>query len=115
MIKFIFILRLSIQLFVQVLEVLLKQKDTLGKLPVGTVLRRTLEYEKKGSFGDLGVLQTSRYLGSWQLETFLSESQDSTSSDQISSLACDGKFLYLISGDNKGLIKIGTGKNGTMR
>ena len=92
------------------------------KLPVGIVLRfifilssPTLEYEKKGSFGDLGVLQTSRFLGSWQMETFLPESPDSTSSDQISSLACDGKFLYLISGDNKGLMKIGTGKNGTMR
>lgn len=107
--------RLSIQLFVQVLEVLLNQRTMLGKLPVGAVLRRTFEYERKGSFSDLSLLQTSRFINSWQFETFLSDSDDSTSCSHISSLACDGKFLYLISGASKGLLKIGTGKYGTIR
>ncbi|XP_068681108.1 probable E3 ubiquitin-protein ligase HECTD4 isoform X3 [Montipora foliosa] len=107
--------RFSIQLFVQVLSVLLKHGTTLSKLPVGTILRSTLEYERKGSFSDLSFLQTSRFVNSWQFETFLTESNEDISGDQISSLTCDGKFLYLVSGDNKGLHKIGTGKNGTIR
>ena len=111
----IFFDRFSIQLFVQVLSVLLKHGTTLSKLPVGTILRSTLEYERKGSFSDLSFLQTSRFVNSWQFETFLTESNEDISGDQISSLTCDGKFLYLVSGDNKGLHKIGTGKNGTIR
>ena len=102
-------------MFIQGLEVLQKQRTLLGKLPVGAVLRRALDYERKGSFSDLSILQTSRFIGSWQFETSLSETDDSASSDQINSLACDGKFLYLISGTSKGLVKIGTGKQGTIR
>ena len=108
--------RLSIQLFIQVLEVLQQQKTVLGKLPVGAVLRRAVEYERKGSFSDFSVLQTSRFITGWQFETTLADSDDVTSSsDQISTLACDGKFLYLISEASKGLVKIGTGKHGTIR
>ena len=108
--------RLSIKLFVQVVEVLQKQATVLSKLPIGTVLRRTLEYEKKGSLSDLGFLQTSRFLSNWQFEAPLAtECGDSASSDQQTSIACDGKFLYLISGNSRGLVKIGTGICGTMR
>ena len=88
----------------------------LGKLPVGGVLRRAVEYERKGSLSDLSVLRTSRFVTSWQFEMTLMDSDDSTSSnDQTNSLVCDGKFLYLISGSSKGLVKIGTGKHGTLR
>lgn len=88
----------------------------LGKLPVGGVLRRTVEFERKGSFNDLSVLHTSCFVTSWQFEMNLMESDDSTSSsEQINTLACDGKFLYLISGACKGLVKLGTGKHGTLR
>ena len=88
----------------------------LGKLPVGGVLKRTVEFERKGSFNDLSVLHTSRFVTSWQFEMNLMESDDSTSSsDQINTLACDGKFLYLIGGACKGLVKLGTGKHGTLR
>ena len=113
--QFICLNRLSIQLFIQVLEVLQKQTTMLGKLPVGPVLRRALEYERKGSFSDLSILQTSRFVSSWQFETSLMESDDYVSSDQINSLACDGKFLYLVNGTSKGLVKLGTGKHGTLR
>ena len=108
--------RLSVQLFIQVLEVLQKQATELGELPVGAVLRRALEYETKGSFSDLSILQTSRFVRSWQFETSLAaEFNNSVSGDQVTSLACDGKFLYVISEASKGLLKIGTGKHGTIR
>ena len=88
----------------------------MGKLPVGGVLRRAVEYERKGSFNDLSGLHTSCFITSWQFEVTLTESEDSVSSnDQINTLVCDGKFLYLISGASKGLVKIGTGKHGTLR
>ena len=88
----------------------------MGKLPVGGVLRRALEYERKGSFNDVIGLHTSCFITSWQFEVALNESEDSISSnDQINSLVSDGKFLYLISGTSKGLVKIGTGKHGTLR
>ena len=88
----------------------------LGKLPVATVLRKALKYEKNGSLNDLGTLQTSRFITNWQFEVHLTtEGSDSASSDQLTSLACDGKFLYVVSGTTKGLTKIGTGKHGTLR
>lgn len=103
-------------MFVQVLEVLQRQVTELGKLPVATVLRKALKYEKNGSLNDLGTLQTSRFITNWQFEVPLTtEGSDSASSDQLTSLACDGKFLYVVSGTTKGLTKIGTGKHGTLR
>lgn len=88
----------------------------LGKLPVGVVLKRALEYERKGSFNDVSGLHTSCFITSWQFEVALTESEDSLSSNnQINTLVSDGKFLYLISGASKGLVKIGTGKHGTLR
>ena len=82
---------------------------------MGAILHKTLEYERKGSLNDFGFLQTSHFVTSWELETFLSKSEGCTSGDEISSLTCDGKFLYLITGESEGLLKIGTGKLGTMR
>ena len=88
----------------------------MGKLSVGGTLRKAIEYERKGSFNDLSGLHTSCFISSWQFEVTLSESEDSiNSSDQINTVVCDGKFLYLISGASKGLVKIGTGKHGTLR
>ena len=88
----------------------------MGKLPVGAVLKRTVEYERKGSFSNLSVIQTARFITSWQFDTSLTEFNDSlSSSDQVNTLACDGKFLYLVNGDSKGLVKIATGKCGTLR
>ncbi|PFX24720.1 putative E3 ubiquitin-protein ligase HECTD4 [Stylophora pistillata] len=108
--------RLSGHLFIQVLDVLLQQRTPLAKLPVGAVLKRMAEYERKGSFSELSVIQTSRFISSWQFHTSLTEFDDSIyNSDQINTLACDGKFLYLVSRESKGLVKIGTGKLGTFR
>ena len=86
------------------------------KLPVGDTLRKAIEYERKGSFNDLSGLHTSCFITSWQFEVTITESEDSVSSNsQINTLVSDGKFLYLISGASKGLVKIGTGKHGTLR
>lgn len=88
----------------------------MGKLPVGGVLRRTVEYERKGSFNDLSGLHTSCFITSWQFEVTITEMEDTVSNNnQTNTLVCDGKFLYLISGTSKGLVKIGTGKHGTLR
>ena len=88
----------------------------LAKLPVGDTVRKAIEYERTGSFNDLSGLHTSCFITCWQFEVTLTESEDSVrSNDQINTLVSDGKFLYLISGASKGLVKIGTGKHGTLR
>lgn len=88
----------------------------LAKLPVGDTLRKAIEYERKGPFNDLSGLHASCFITCWQFEVPLTESEDSVSSnDQINTLVSDGKFLYLISVASKGLVKIGTGKYGTLR
>ena len=75
-----------------------------------------VEYERKGFFSESCVIQTSRFISSWKFDTNLTEFDDSiNNSDQINTLACDGKFLYHVSEESKGLVKIGTGKWGTVR
>lgn len=107
---------MSVHLFIQVLDILLQQRTPLTKLPVGAVLKRMVEYERKGFFSESSVIQTSRFISSWKFDTNLTEFDDSiNNSDQINTLACDGKFLYHVSGESKGLVKIGTGKWGTVR
>ena len=62
------------------------------------------------------LLLTSHLVTSWLLDDLSAELKfDEDSCRNCHSLACDGHFLYITDSSGKGLIKVGTGKHGTLR
>ena len=108
--------RLSIRLFVKTLRILQTSGDRIVKLPVQSLLDGVVEYERAGKLISPCLLLTSHFVTSWLFEDLPTQSKfDAEPKKNCHSLACDGKFLYITDTSGKGLLKVGTGKDGTIR
>ena len=108
--------RCSLKVFIQVLHVFAQEnKEVLGPLPLGDIIEKTKQFERTGGYAKPTFILTSLYSSSWKcqgIDTFLS---DPEYVKKCHSLASDGQFLYLTNFQSKGLLKMGSGKQGTLR
>lgn len=99
--------RLSLRLFVKALLTIQRTKENLGALPLVNVLANTVQYEKSGWHSNPSLLLASNLQNTWQ---YTIPHAGCVKGNVIS---CDGHFLYISHGSC--LIKIGSGKHGTLR
>ncbi|XP_059171920.1 probable E3 ubiquitin-protein ligase HECTD4 isoform X2 [Physella acuta] len=107
---------------------LLQQLSTLPPLPVADILAALLECE--GGQGQITSFLGSKYIVSWGLDDLLgptnadtvaSESKESNDKDKDKeqdlgrSITTDGCYLYTTNSFGKGIAKVGTGLQGTLR
>ncbi|XP_048583049.1 probable E3 ubiquitin-protein ligase HECTD4 isoform X2 [Nematostella vectensis] len=106
--------RLSLGCFIRLLQILQKTKSVLSSIPGRGFLKRAIEYTCSGLLLCPSFLQTSYYLRCWKPE-LPSLSPDASASCKCPSVACNGKYIYMTWPSRKGLFKVGTGKQGTIR
>ena len=103
-------------MFIEALHVLDQaKKETLGPLPIGDIIKKAKQYERTGQHTRPTLLLTSLHVSSWKFQDFDGSPCSSKCVSKCHSLACDERFLYLTNFQNKGILKIGSGKHGTLR
>lgn len=103
-------------MFIQALHVLDQAKtEALELLPIGNIIKKAKQYESTGQHTRPTLLLTSLYVSSWKFQDFDMFPCSSKYVSKCHSLACDGQFLYLTNFQNKGILKLGSGKHGTLR
>ena len=106
----------SIKVFIQALQVLVReQKEKLRPLPVGDIVRKAVQYERTGQYASPTFILTSLHAASWKFQDSDISFNSPEHLNKCHSLACDGRFLYLTNFLGKGILKLGSGKHGTLR
>ncbi|XP_031557373.1 probable E3 ubiquitin-protein ligase HECTD4, partial [Actinia tenebrosa] len=107
--------RLSLKSLIQVLLILQKHRTSLHNISTHEVLQRTLTYTRTGKHTPPTLLKTSNFVSRWHCKPFPDSSSNVQNDEKCTSIACDGKFLYVTCSGGKGLAKIGTGRMGSFR
>ncbi|XP_039627266.1 probable E3 ubiquitin-protein ligase HECTD4 [Polypterus senegalus] len=108
----------SLKTLIHTVHLLQKQTD-LGYLPVADVLYRLLLLE--GGPGSPSCLLGGKHVVSWGFEDMLSTPDNSSSGSESKDadlgrcLATDGLYLYTTNSYGKGISKLGSGLQGTLR